>query len=163
MRAKGDVYKALDEAFRGAWFLTGSSEAAEYAVLDGIAALDFGRIPADVLLIETVKSAMRRRADLASQSEQASPHLPLELQRLFPLTPISRDCFVFRVLLGMTVGNCSRILRLGIEEFEQMLWAALQELPSLKARSTRRECAPTRGSFATGTTTAEKPTDTKGD
>jgi hypothetical protein len=36
MRARSDVYKALEEAFRGAWFLTGSGEAAEYAVLDGI-------------------------------------------------------------------------------------------------------------------------------
>ena len=40
MTAKGDVYKALDEAFRAALLLTGSTEVAENAVLDGIAALD---------------------------------------------------------------------------------------------------------------------------
>ncbi len=34
--------KALDEAFRAAFLLTGSTGAAENAVLDGIAALEFG-------------------------------------------------------------------------------------------------------------------------
>jgi len=164
MRTKGDVYKALDEAYRGAWFLTGSSEAAEYAVLDGIAAVDLGPIADDLLLVETVKSAMRRRADLASQSEEASSHLPWELQRLFLLAPISRDCFVFRVLFGITVGSCSRILRLGMEEFDEMLWVALQELPRLEARrSTRCVNTTTQGSFDTRPTKPDKSTDTEGD
>jgi len=154
------MYNALDEAFRGAWFLTGSTEAAENAVLDGIAALDFGRIADDVLLIETVKSAMRRRTDLTSRSEQAFSHLPWELQRLFLLAPRSRGCFVLRVLLGITVVSCSRILRLGIEEFEETLCAALQELPRFEARSSMRRDDPlTRGSStACRTTTAENST-----
>jgi hypothetical protein len=164
MRAEGDAYKALDEAFRGAWFFTGSTDAAEYAVLDGIAALNVGRIAADVLLIETARSAMRRRADLGSQSAQASSHLPWELQRLYLLAPIQRDCFVLRVLLGITVGSCSRILNLGIKDFEEMLCAALQELPRLEAReSTRREYTAARRSFAICPVPAETLTDTKGD
>jgi hypothetical protein len=164
MRAGGDVHKALEEAFRGAWFFTGSGETAEYAVLDGIAAMDFGPVADDLLIVETVKSAMRRRADPASQSEETPSHLPWELQRLFLLAPVSRDCIVFRVLLGITVGSCSRMLRLEIEEFEQLLWAALQELPRLEAR--RPTCyadTPTPGSFATCPTRADKSNDTEGD
>ena len=164
MRARGDVYKALEEAFRGAWFLTGSGEAAEYAVLDGIAATDFSPVAGDLLIVETVKSAMRRRADPARQSEEAHSHLPWELQRLFLLAPVSRDCIVFRVLLGITVGNCSRMLRLQMEEFDQLLWAALQELPRLEARRpTRYANTPTQGSFATYPTKADKSNDTEGD
>jgi hypothetical protein len=107
MTAKGEVSKAVDEAFCAAFLLTGSTEAAENAVLDGIAALEFGHVVDDVLLVETVKSAIQRRADFPGQPEQAPSHLPLELRRLFLLAPISRDCFVLRFLLGITPGTFS--------------------------------------------------------
>ena len=71
MTAKGEVSRALGEAFRAASMLTGSTEVAENAALDGIAASEFGNIVDDVLLVETVTSAIRRRPDLTSQSEQA--------------------------------------------------------------------------------------------
>ena len=138
MTAKGDVYKVLDEAFRAAFLLTGSTEVAENAVLDGIAALEFGHIVDDVLLVETVKSAIQRRATFSGQSTQAPSHLPLELRRLFLLAPISRDCFMLRVLLGIPVGTCSRILRLGIEEIGEVMCAALQELLLLAVRDAAR-------------------------
>jgi hypothetical protein len=109
MTAKSEASKAIDEAFRAALLVMGSTEAAENAVLDGIAALEFGYLVDDVLLVETVKSAIQRRADFPGQSEQA---LPLELRRLFLLAPISRDCFVLRVLLGLTPEICSGIRHL---------------------------------------------------
>src|SRR5258706_4735847 len=140
MTAEGDVYKALDQAFRAAFLLTGSTEVAENAVLDGIATLEFDHIVDDVFLVETIKSAIQRRADLTSQSEQAPSHLPRELRRLFLLAPISRDSFVLRVLLGIPPATCSAVLHLAIHEVEDVLCAALQELPFLEAySSTRRE------------------------
>jgi len=145
MTAQSEVSKALDEAFRAASLLTGSTEAAENAVLDGIAALEFGYIIDDVLLVETVKSAIHRRVAFSGQSAQT--HLPLELRRLFLLAPISRDCFILRVLLGITAGTCSNILHLGVEEIEEALCAALQELPLLEAcGSTRRDITQAQGS-----------------
>ncbi|PYT22581.1 MAG: hypothetical protein DMG57_34810 [Acidobacteria bacterium] len=138
MTAKGEISKALDGAFHAASILTGSAEVAENAVLDGIAALNFGHIFNDVLLVETVKSAIRRRADLASRSEQAPSYLPWELQRLFLLAPISRDCFVLRVLLGITLETCSGILHLTTQASEEVLCAALQELPRLEDSSSKR-------------------------
>ena len=119
---------ALDEAFRAALLLTGSTQAAEHALLDGIAATDVDSIASDVFLLETVKAAIRRRPDYAHQSEPPPSCLPLELRRLFLLTPISRDCFVLRILLGMAGGTCSTILNRGVEEIEDVLGAALQEL-----------------------------------
>jgi hypothetical protein len=69
MTANGDIYKAVDEAFRAAFLLTGSAEAAEYAVLDGIAALEFGDLADGVLLVETVKAIIQKRADFLGHSE----------------------------------------------------------------------------------------------
>src|SRR2546427_10033040 len=121
MTAQSEVSKALDEAFRAAFLLTGSTEVAENAVLDGIAALEFGHIVDDVLLVETVKSAIQRRADLTSQSKQVPSHLPRELQRLFLFAAISRDSFVLRVLLGIPPATCSAVLHLTIHEIEDLL------------------------------------------
>ena len=45
------------------------------------------------------------------------------------------DCFVLRILLGIAVETCSRILHREAEEVEDVLCAALQELPRLEARS----------------------------
>jgi hypothetical protein len=132
MTAEGDMYKVLDEAFRAAFLLTGSTEVAENAVLDGIAPLEIGHIADDVLLVETVKSAIQRRVDFPGQSEQAPSHLPLELRRLFLLAPLFRDCFVLRVLLGIPLATCSAILHLTIHEVEDALCTALQELPLLE-------------------------------
>jgi hypothetical protein len=137
MTAKSEASKTLDEAFRAALLLMGSTEAAENAVLDGIAALEFGYLVDDVLLVETVKSAIQRRADFPGQSEQA---LPLELRRLFLLAPISRDCFVLRVPLGLTPAICSGIRHLSKQEFEDACYTALQNLPLIETRDlVRRE------------------------
>jgi hypothetical protein len=134
MRVEREILKSLVDAFRAALLLTGSAEAAESAVLGGIAASEFGHIPDDVLLVETVKMVIQQRVDFPSLSEPTRSRLPRELQRLFLLSPISRDCFMLRVLLGIPVGACSRILRLGIEEIGEVMCAALQELPLLAAR-----------------------------
>jgi hypothetical protein len=136
MIGKTEVSKALDGAFRAALMLTGSMQAAEHAVFNGIAATECYSAEDDALLLETVKAAIQRRPNSLHQSQEPpDAHLPLELRRLFLLTPISRDCFVLRILLGLAVGTCSRILHRGVEEIEDVLCAALQALPRLEARS----------------------------
>ena len=135
MIGKNEASKALDAAFRAAFMLTGSMQAAEHAVLNGIAATECYSAGDDTFLFETVKVAIQRRPDSLHQLQQPPAHLPLELRRLFLLTPISRDCFVLRILLGIAVGTCSRILHRRVEEIEDVLCAALQELPGLEARS----------------------------
>jgi hypothetical protein len=166
MTAKSEASEAIDKAFRAALLLTGSTELAENAVLDGIAASEFGHIVDDVLL-ETVKSAIQRRAAFSNESVQAPSDLPLELRRLFLLAPISRDSFVLRVLLGIPPTACSAVLHLTIHEIDDVLCAALQELPFLEACSSiRREIihpAQTQGSSITcRTTTTKESTNPKG-
>jgi hypothetical protein len=114
MTAQGKVSKALDEAFRAAFLLTGSTEVAEKAVLDGIASLECGHLADDALLVETVKSAIHRRDALSGQSARA--HLPVEVRRSFPVAPISRDCRVLRVLPGKRPAASYAVLHLTIQE-----------------------------------------------
>jgi hypothetical protein len=78
MTGEGKMVEALPKAFWIALLLTGSIEAAEAAVLDGIAALEFDHISSDRLLLATAKSAIQRRTEFLEQSEGLSI-LPLEL------------------------------------------------------------------------------------
>ena len=135
MMGGNEISKALDRAFCAAFMLTGNMQAAESAVLNGIAATECYRAGDDTLVFETVKAAIQGRPDSLHQSQQPPAHFPLELRRLFLLTPISRDCFVLRILLGMALGTCSGILHRRIEEIEDMLCVTIQELPRLEAHS----------------------------
>ena len=114
MTAQGKASKALDEAFRAAFLFTGSTEVAEKAVLDGIASLECGHLADEALLVETVKSAIRRRDALSGQSAQA--HLPVEIRRPFLVAPISRDRGVSRGSLGRPPAACYAVLHLTIQE-----------------------------------------------
>jgi hypothetical protein len=138
--AERDVHKTLNQAFRAAFLLTGSIEVAENAVLDGIAALDFSHATDRVLIFESVKAAIRRRASFSGQPAQEVANLPVELRRLFLLAPVSRDCFVLRILLGIPAASCAPVLRLTAHQIEAVLCVALQDLPLLGAyASTRSE------------------------
>jgi hypothetical protein len=133
MTAEDDLHNTLDGAFRAAFLLTGSLEVAETAVLDGIAASDVSHVLDEVLIFESVKSAIRRRAPSPGQSAQGLSRLPVELRRLFLLAPLSRDCFVLRILLGIPSATCAAVLRLRVHKIEAVLYSALQDLRLLNA------------------------------
>ena len=128
MTAKTRMSGSLDEAFRAALLLTGHMDAAEAAVLDGIAALEPGDICAGSLLEETAKCSIQLRDQLRERSDRVTL-VPPELQRLLLLDPVCRDCFVLRVLIGLTPPICFGILRLSEEDFENAVHTALQDLP----------------------------------
>jgi hypothetical protein len=123
---------ALDEAFVAALLLAGSLDAAEAAVLDGIAALEPDAPCGDTLVEQTAKTSIRRRTEFPERSEGLS--IPLELKRLLLLAPICRDCFILRVLIGLTPATCSGILHLSQQECEDALHMALQNLPFIETR-----------------------------
>jgi hypothetical protein len=101
--------------------------------LDGRAALGFSHAIDRVLIVESVKAAIRRRAASSGRPAQAFAHLPVELRRLFLLTPISRDCFVLRILLGIPSATCAPVLCLAAHKIEALLYVALHDLPLLNA------------------------------
>jgi hypothetical protein len=137
--AKGDrvttnreVFEALPKAFLPALLLSGGIEAAEAAVMDAIAALEFDHDPGGTLLLESVKSATRRRADSPNPSKQALSILPLELRRVLLLARDNRHCFVLRILLGMTPETSAGILNRSVHEVEEALLTGLQNLSALE-------------------------------
>ena len=85
---------AVHTAFRTALLLGGATKTAELAVLDGIDARE--NISFRSLLIETVRSTIRRRAESPAVLDGINL-LPPELRRLLDLQPIRRrirGCFM---------------------------------------------------------------------
>lgn len=126
------ISDTLDQSFRAAFLLTGSADLAENAVLKGIAGLESSDDVEKTLLAKTVESAIRQRAHHPDRLEHAVALLPDQLQRLTLLSPVSRDCFLLRILFGVPPVNCAASLNLTIEEFEDSLCTALQQLPTLE-------------------------------
>ena len=121
--------ESLTDAFRAAFLLTGSLDLAENAVLHGIAALAPNDDVEKDLVKKTVELIFRRRMDFPNQLEHSLALLPPELRRLIWLAPVGRDCFILRVLFGITAASCAKILNLTIEQLDVSLRAALRQLP----------------------------------
>ena len=126
--AMDTIPSALDMAFRTALLLAGTTKTAEAAVLDGIGACE--GLSHRGLLIEAVRSTIRRRTKSADAPD-ALDLLPPELRRLFMLQPLSRDCFVLRILVGLSPEVCAELLDVSITEFDEAVYAALNQLPLL--------------------------------
>jgi hypothetical protein len=122
--------RAVHIAFRTALLLAGATRVAELAVLDGIEAC--GNISHRSLLIETVQSTIRRRAESPAGLDGINL-LPPELRRVLGLQPIFRDCFVLRILVQLPPEECAELLKLSITEYEDALSAALNQLPLLSS------------------------------
>jgi hypothetical protein len=128
--AMDTITSALDLAFRTALLLAGTSKAAEAAVMDGIGACE--DLSHRGLLIEAVRSTLRQRTK-STDGPGALELLPPELRRLFMLQPLSRDCFVLRILVGLSPEVCAELLDVSITEFEDAVCAALNRLPFLSS------------------------------
>ena len=112
-------------AFLAALMLTGSSRGAECAVADAIATLAPDATAND-LLIATAKCAVEQGESV--DQAHTRDRLPPELGRLLLLPPMSRKCFVLRMLLRFTAELSSGMLGLRKNELERELWQALQDL-----------------------------------
>jgi len=122
--------RAVHIAFRTALLLAGATRVAELAVLDGIEAC--GNISHRSLLIETVQSTIRRRAESPVGLDGINL-LPPELRRVLGLQPIFRDCFVLRILVQLPPEECAELLNISITEYDDALSAALKQLPLLSS------------------------------
>src|SRR5438552_12419074 len=111
---------AVDMAFRTALLLTGATRTAEEAVIHGIASCE--DLSHRALLMETVRSAIGRRTKPADGPYDVDS-LPTELRRLFNLQPLLRECFVLRILVGLSPNVCAELLDISITEFEDAIYA----------------------------------------
>ena len=133
--AMDSISTAVDMAFRTALLLAGNTKTAETAVLYGIDACE--DLSHRGLLNEAVRSTIPRRTKSAAATD-ALDLLPPELRRLYMLQPLSRDCFVLRILVGLSSEVCAELLDIAITEFEDAVCAALNQLPLLLSKSIRR-------------------------
>ena len=117
--------QVLDMAFRTALLLTDAMKTAEAAVMQGIGACE--DLSPRGLLIEASRSAVQRRTK-SSDGPCEVERLPPELRRLFILQPLPRQCFVLRILVGLTREVCAELLEISVTECEGALYAALIEL-----------------------------------
>jgi hypothetical protein len=122
----GTIQGAINTAFKVALLFGCDTMTAEAAVLDAIDACEdvFHRS----FLIGAVASTLRRRGN-SENAFGALQLLPAELRRLFRLQPILRDCFVLRILLGLSPEVCTGLLNISVTEFADAFYAALQQLP----------------------------------
>ena len=127
---------AVQIAFRTALLLAGATKTAELAVLDGIDACE--NISHRSLVIETVRSTIRRRAESPAVLDGIDL-LPSELRRLWGLQPILRDCFVLGTLVQLPSDACVELLNISVTEYEDALWGALNQLPLLSSFKAARD------------------------
>ena len=162
--AEKEPTEVLDRVFLVALLITGNTDGAEAAVLDGIAALD-GTISSDGFLLATLKSATERAEQRSDETDDTFPSVPLELRRILLLNPQMRACFVMRVLLGMPSETCSEVLRIPIQEISHLVIDAMRQLGFL-ASTTRTGCCGTSdgklGSNNLSTERIDHASDTKG-
>jgi hypothetical protein len=123
-------------AFRTALLLAGATKTAEFAVLEGID--DCESVSDRTLLIETVRSALRRRTESPAVPD-GSDLLPPELRRLLGLQPVFRDCFILRILVQLPPEACAEFLKMSITEYEDALYGALTQLPLLSSFKAARD------------------------
>ena len=124
--AMDTMSQAIDMAFCTALLLTGAMKTAEAAVMQGIGACE--DLSPRGLLIEASRAAVQR-CTKSSDGPCEVERLPPELRRLFLLQPLPRQCFVLRILVGLTLEVCAELLEISLTEFEGALYAALIELP----------------------------------
>ena len=117
------------DAFLAALMLTGTIESAEQSVSEAIATSECGGA-LDELVVTTAKCAIQLRDQGLPQAEIPSGSPP-ELRRLFLLSPLGRDCFVLRMLMGLTLEMTSGILNSDRDEVDETLCRALSDLPRL--------------------------------
>jgi hypothetical protein len=123
----------LSKAFVTALLLTGSVELAESAVSENAMLLDCDEPSVEALLQGVAESSIPPRGQNTvprqTELERASSLLPFELRRVLHLAPDLRNCFVLRVLGGLSREVCARVLQLDIHQIDNDTCSAMLALP----------------------------------
>ncbi len=96
---------------------------------------------ASQLLQLTLGSIMQKRIAVSriglEEECTANSFLPAELRLLLKLSPDLRYCFVLRILVGLSMQVCSRILHLCTGQIEECCCGAMRTLPNLTLREAK--------------------------
>jgi len=114
----------IGRAFLMAHLLTGNIEQAERATMEAIGSWNPDDETPGTLLWNVLDAAARLEIKYAPGRPEYQ--LPRELQAVLRLEPQPRRCFVLRVLAGLPLEACDRLLNLDSRRLEQYTRAALQ-------------------------------------
>jgi hypothetical protein len=121
---KRAVEDPIGRAFLMAHLLTGNIEQAERATIEAIDSWNPGDESGATLLLNVLNAAAR--AEIKYEPRRPGQHLPRELQAVLRLEPQPRRCFVLRVLAGLPLEACARLLHLDSRRLERYTCAAFQ-------------------------------------
>jgi len=128
------VENTIGKAFLTAQLLTASAAQAESAVTAALDGWDAEGDGEDALFHRVVNEAVRN-GDPDSLPRDLQPDqsesLPPELEAVLKLAPRIRQCFVLRILVGLSPQACARLLRLDSQQVDEHACSALERLPSL--------------------------------
>jgi hypothetical protein len=126
----------LNGQFITALLLTRSAAQAECSVLEGIASICQGDVSDDAILTATLRAAIAAPVVVGLQRTQmqdlSTSSLPVELHRVLLLPESLRHCFVLRLLVGLSVSECSLVLSLTDCQVEQNTVAAALVLSGIR-------------------------------
>jgi hypothetical protein len=120
----------LCRSFRLALLLTGNLTRAEAAMHDALILMKPGDMSDNALFAGVIATALTRCHD-ASETDRISPILPVEMRRVLRLCTRRRQCFVLRLLAGLSREQCAQLLRLDLYGVDEAIFAAVAELSGL--------------------------------
>jgi hypothetical protein len=126
-QAQQGIVRLVDRALLTAHLLTGNLQQAEKATLDAIESWNPGEEPEQVLFENVLNAAARVQAEPRPNNiDSSGSYLPNDLIAVFRLAPQLRRCFVLRILVGLPVKVCARLLHLQAGQVDEYTCAALQ-------------------------------------
>lgn len=132
------VEHTVSRAFLTAHLLTASVELAETAIQAGLASWDSNNGSEEDLFQAVLVAAVGSKVGGTPSSETPDStglFLPGELRSVLDLSLQLRRCFVLRILAGLSVQMCARLLGLHPRHVRRYTCEALQCLPSGVKRS----------------------------
>jgi hypothetical protein len=120
--------EGLSKSFFTAILLTANMECAERAVLRSIRLLERERVSESSLLRGTIQTALAARVGITEQLDEVCSMLPLELQKVLHLPRGFRQCFVLRILLGLSREVCASLLGLDVQQIDEQACASIRRL-----------------------------------
>lgn len=131
-----ETSEAVQRVFFAALLLTGSAARAERAIREGIAEMGMDKVSGEAVLHATVRAAIAprvsRRRERFGRQDLTSSSLPRELRRVLLLPMDLRHCFVLRLLVGLPLSECSRLLRTEVRQVERNTVSAAVALASIR-------------------------------
>ena len=132
MPVEFELSAAVCNAFNVALLLTGDMNSAEHVALEAIEALDPEDLSAESLLCKVIDISIPHLRDSVEQTSRNWPTLPIELRNVLGMNGSIRSCFVLRVLLGLPLELCARLLHLEQHEFAARTLTAVHWLARLR-------------------------------